>query len=76
MPKFYVLRTNLAYVTEVTEIEAANETEGEALVRDGEGDSIGLVVGDYYSSYSDEETEVWPAMPHNIPFGFVPFTLA
>jgi hypothetical protein len=73
MPKFYVHRTQLAYVTEVIEIEADNAQEAEQRVEDGNGEFIGLHVGDYSEFGPDESVETLDAAPHNLP---TPFYLA
>ena len=71
MPKFYVHRTNLAWITEVNEIEAADHDEADRLVDEGDGTFVGVHIGDY-SEMSQEETEVFTAEPHNLPSPFYP----
>jgi hypothetical protein len=72
MAKFYVYRTNLCEVTEIVEVEAATADDANhAVCVEGEGEFIGLTVGDI-SSMSNETIETLPAEPHNIPSCFYP----
>jgi hypothetical protein len=68
--KFYVHRTYVVEVTEVTEVEAENENEAEIEVYNGGGDYVGMSVGDAVS-FTTETVEVLPAAPHNIPAVFL-----
>lgn len=71
MQKFYVHRTQPAYVTEIIEVEAESNSAARQCAIDGVGDStLGLVVGDYLDA--PDTVEVFDAAPHNIPMGFLP----
>lgn len=71
MQKFYIHRTQPAYVTEIIEVEAESNSAARQCAIDGVGDTtIGLVVGDYLDA--PDTVEVFDAAPHNIPMGFLP----
>jgi hypothetical protein len=70
MTKFYVLRTSLAEITEVTEIEADSKDMALEAVNEGEGRFLGVSIGDYHAGI--EDNEVLDAAPHNIPAYFYP----
>lgn len=71
MPKFLIHRTQPAYVTEIVEIESVNGDAALESVVDGEGQCIGLSVGDSLDAYN-ETIEIFEAVPHNLPTGFMP----
>jgi len=71
MQKFYIHRTQPAYVTEIIEVEAEGDSAARQCAIDGVGDTtIGLVVGDYLDA--SDTVEVFDAAPHNVPMGFLP----
>ena len=70
MAKFYIHRSNYAWVTEVTEIEAQDADAAYDAAMNGEGDLIGHSVGDNCSFLDHESVEVLPAEPHNLPAVF------
>src|SRR5690606_10368113 len=71
MQRFYIHRTQPAYVTEIIEVEAESNSAARQCAIDGVGDTtIGLVVGDYLDA--PDTVEVFDAAPHNIPMGFLP----
>ena len=67
MPKFYVYRTYAAYVTDITEVEAASKEEAQELHDNGEGNYIGSEIGDQISFLDNRTYEVLPAIPQNLP---------
>ena len=70
MAKFYVHRSNYAWVTEVTEVEATDRDDAYDKIMNGEGDLLGHSIGDNCNFLENESIEVLDAAPHNIPACF------
>lgn len=71
MPKYYVHRTQACYITDIDEVEAANEDEAIEKANDGDGVFVGLSIGDYLDG-SDCDDRVTPASPEHITEPFFP----
>src|SRR4029077_9992914 len=69
--KYYVHRTSAVMLIEVNEVEADSVKEAIERVDEGEGNYLGLSVGDYIDSI-DESCKALPAEPQNIPLPFYP----
>jgi hypothetical protein len=72
MTTFLIHETMNCEVTFVRRIEADDETDANNGAHDGDGDLLGVSIGDTVAG--NERTEILPDAPHNIPEGFYPET--
>jgi hypothetical protein len=68
MTTFLIHEYMTCEVTFVRRIDAADMEEALELAHDGEGDILGVAIGDTVAGY--ENTEILPDAPHNIPAAF------